>query len=195
MYPTTHLPRFNYWKDLLDKIWDHPYFTRNRFQEERAQLDDELDEILREEKKEENFVNRQQDLPAYSSDDYASRLYYLNRRNTLNVEYFEDQLNILKHLLKKSPVMNTVSSELPRAQMLNKQISFLTIQKNRIHEDLEDCHNQLKEAVQKRKAQKLQDVKEEEARIDMEIDSFLDTLAYTKSYLYQLLKKHSPVTA
>ena len=194
MYPSVHLPRFNYFRELIEKFWEQAYVP-GKFPENQ-QLDTfELSDSVVEDNLEESRADRYQDLP-YHSGDIASRLYYLNRRNKLNLEYFQDELEILNHMINKCPLFysNPDHYELPRAQMLNKQLSFLAIQQNKIHEELEFCHSELKEAVQDEAVESLNYVKVEEARIDQEIDNFLESLAFTKQYLFQLLKKYSPVT-
>lgn len=132
--------------------------------------------------------NRYQDLP-YRNNKIESRLYYLNRRDTLNIQYFQDELTFLSHLLVKY----RSTSNLPQScqlQMLSKQITFLTILKNKISSDLNEYRIRLKDTFEipaEHCQPSLAELQTEEARITIEIQAFFKRFAYTKASLFKLL--------
>ncbi|WP_256011947.1 hypothetical protein [Desertivirga xinjiangensis] len=133
--------------------------------------------------------NRYQDLP-YRNDEIESRLYYLNRRDTLNIQYFQDELTFLSHLLTKYRSISNLSQSC-QLQMLSKQLTFLSILKNKISADLNEYRIRLKNTLEipaENSRSNLAELQTEEVRITIEIQAFFKRFAYTKASLFKLLR-------
>ena len=136
-------------------------------------------------------INRYNDLP-FNGEETPSRLYYINSRNLLNVEFLHDEITYMTQLINKSPLLKIVSYNTPRVQLIKKQLTFLSMQKDRILNDLRDYKRQLTEMIMGQPSSNIDDLKNEQARINSDIKESLNMFAFTKTCLYTLIKSDLP---
>jgi len=119
-------------------------------------------------------------------------LYQLNKQKLLQLEQIHENLISLKHRVNN--YKQYIPSEiLPEAQLLDKLLSFLTIQANRLVMDF--CIFQLSVKDHKALYSKFKDLKKDLVRLNSELSDLSKYLNFSKMLLFNLMHKAIKIKA
>ena len=128
------------------------------------------------------------------SGDAGSSLYCLNRKNSQILDFFRDELSLMRKLLNTCPVLKSLSEKRATAQLLAKQLCFLGMQKEKLSFLLKNDEEQLSDALRKGAISKLADLNRETEKLSRDIREFSMQFLLVKVAIYRLLKKFRPTS-